>query len=874
VSNDKPHIAFRILKGFCPEHLYEEIEGDLIQKFEREVKLFGVKKAKRRLLWNVIRFCRPGIVLRNKISTSFNQSAMISNYFKITVRSLLKRKTYSLINVFGLAMGMAVCLVISKYVMYESSYDTFHAKANKIYRVVSSLYTDGPIDEYGGYDLGPSLLNYFPEIKSFVRMHGNGSIVSATKASGEKIRSQESLIYSVDSTFLQMFSFKFIEGNAEALTEPGSIVITKSIADKYFGSGVSAIGKIINVEGWWTPGLYTVSAVLEDIPENSHFNFKLLLPMQNLLKNEFYVNDNSRWDNFSTYIEVKEGTDVSQLNDKIQDFVKGYRGDDKSINANAKFEFQPLIDIHYSPDLNDPGTHRNTIYFFAIIAAFVLAIAWVNYINLATARAMERAREVGVKKAIGVLRGQLISQFLFESFLINLMSIMLSLGIARLLLPLLNNIVGLSLKIGFNEPKFWMMSLGIFIIGSLVSGAYPAFVLSSFKTIEVIKGKVIANAQRFSLRNGLVVFQFACSLLLLVGTFVIYKQVMFMQSQEKNFNISQIMIVKGPELTDGDGLAERMTTFKNELFQFTTIAKVATSFSVPATEASLSAGMRKFGRPLQENRIGNVYWVDPDFMDLYKIDLLAGKFWNSQVNSDMESIIVNEEAVKVFQLGTNEEALQEKLITPGGTLSILGVVKNHHWRSLKEPYEPMIFRIEKISNANISIQLNGNIPQTIELIKQKFEKLFPEDPFSYYFLSDSYNAQYKSEQQFSKLLSMFSVLAVLIGCLGLWGLASFTTIHRLKEISIRKVLGASVSSILYLLTGQFLKPLLFASVLALPLIGLGVNAWLKHFPYRISFSPDIFLLPLIILLGIALLTISVQTTRAATTNPINSLKNE
>jgi putative ABC transport system permease protein len=866
--------VFKLLRSFCPDHLYEAIEGDLLQKFEKDVKQFGEKRAKRRLLWNVIRFCRPGILLRNKRSTSLIQSAMIGNYFKITVRSLLKRKTYALINVFGLAMGMAVCLVISKYVIFESSYDAFHTKANNIYRVVSSLYTDGPIDEYDGYDLGPSLKNYFPEVKSFARIHDNGSIISATNESGEKIRSQEPLINFVDSTFLQMFTFNFIEGNTKALTEPGSIVITKSIADKYFGGSVSAIGKVMNLEGWWAPGLYTVSAVLEDIPENSHFNFKLLLPMQSLLKNEFYVNDNSRWDNFHTYIEVQEGTDIPQLANKIQDFVKRYRGDDNGINANAKLEFQPLIDIHYSPDLNDPGTHRNTIYFFAIIAAFILAIAWVNYINLATARAMERAREVGVKKAIGVLRGQLISQFLFESFLINLMSMVLSLGIAWLLLPLLNDIVGQSLTIGFNEPKFWMMALSIFIMGSLVSGAYPAFVLSSFKTIEVIKGKVIANTQSFSLRNGLVIFQFACSLFLLVGTFVIYKQVVFMQNQEKNFNTSQVMIVKGPELADSEGLAERMTTFKNELYQFSAIDKVATSFSVPATEASLSTGMRKFGRPLQENRIGNVYWVDPDFMDLYKIDLLTGNFWNPQVNSDMESIILNEEAVKVFQLGTNEEALHEKLITPGGTFPILGVVKNHHWRSLKEPYEPMIFRIEKIASANISIQLNGNVNETIEFIKQKFEKTFPEDPFSFYFISDSYNAQYKSEQQFSKLLGMFSVLAVLIGCLGLWGLASFTTIHRLKEISIRKVLGASISSILYLLTSQFLRPLVIGSVLALPLIGFGVNEWLRHFPYRINITPDIFLLPLIMLVVIALLTISVQTIRAATANPINSLKNE
>lgn len=797
---------------------------------------------------------------------------MLQNYFKITLRNLNKRRAYSFINVFGLAVGVAACLVIGKYVEFETSYESFHTNAKNTYRVVSSFYTDGPKDPYTGYDLGPTLLNEIPEIKKFARTHGNSSIVSFVNEQNKEVRFYESNVMVADSSFLEIFTFKFIHGNSTALYNPSSIVLTKSVATKYFGNA-NPIGKELRLHDNW-PGLYTVYAVIEDVPINSHFEFGAIMPMHNVLQSGHYRNTNQRWDNFKTYIETYDKSDPVSLQNKIPAFIKKYRGDDKAINAKSELQFQPLLDIHYSPDLQNQGTHRTKIYFFVVVAIFILIIAWINYVNLATARAMERAREVGVKKALGVLRTQLISQFIFESILINFISVLLAVALAWLALPMLNAIVGSSFAFDFAQPQLWLLLLALFFMGSLAAGFYPAFVLSSFKTTEVIKGKIVKSTSGLSLRNGLVVFQFASSLILIVGTFVVYRQVAFMQSKEKSFNTKQVLIIKGPEVAERNALDKRMITLKNELLQISSIEKVATSFNVPAKDPSISTSMRKLGQQLEENRIGNIYWVDTDFMDLYQIPLLAGKFWDEQVTADLKKVIVNEEAVKVFQLGNEKEVMNEKIVMLGDTFAILGVVKNHHWQSLKKMYEPMIFRAEPVSASNISIQLKGNTQEAIAQVKNSYLNSFPGETFSYYFMDDSYNKQYESEQQFGKLFGAFSILAILIGCLGLWGLASFATLHRLKEISIRKVLGASVRSILILLSSQFLKPLLIGSLIALPLAWWGLSQWLNSFPYRIHFSIEHFLAPLLLLVVIALLTIGLQTTKAATSNPVDSLKNE
>jgi putative ABC transport system permease protein len=872
--NSLPSWAEKVLRAICPDELYEQIEGDLIEIYHYEEKTVGRRKARLRLVLACFRFLRPGILLRNRFLIALNPLDMIWYYLKMGFRNLMKRKTYSAINIVGLAIGIAACLVIGKYVEFETSFEKFHENGQNIYRVVSSFYTDGKVEAYSGYDLAPNLADAFPEIKRFTRTHGNGSVVTVQIDPQKQLKFKESDILIADSTFFDLFTFRFLQGDKNsALARPNSIVLTKSVALKYFGSAVNAIGKTLNLSDGWVPGLYEVSAVIEDIPANTHLNCDLLLPMHNLLQTDFYRNDHARWDNFYTYVELRPSSTISEINERIPAFEKKYRGEGAT-EKKSNLQFQPLLDIHYSPELENPGSHQNKIYFFALIAIFILAIAWINYINLSTARAMERAREVGVKKVLGVFKRQLISQFLFESALINLIGIIIALGIAWMTLPLLNQLIEQTLTFDFTDFRLWGMLIILFVIGTLGAGIYPALILSSYKAAEVIKGKVVKSTRGISLRNGLVVFQFAASMLLITSTFVVHRQINFMKGQNKSFETEKIIVIKGPELSESKNLRDRVLSFRNELTQFSFVDKVCTSFSLPGGQESISTMMRKDGNPTEDNRVGNLYWIDPDFIDFYEIPLVAGKTWNREVASEMDAVIINEEAVKVFQLGTNEEALKEKIQTSIGSYSILGVVKNHHWNSPKKPIAPMLFAAERVSTASISIKLKGNIQQSMNLIQSKYEASFPGDTFSYYFLDEAYNSQYKEELNTGKLFSAFSLLAVLVGCLGLWGLASFATLHRLKEIGIRKVLGASVNSILYLLSKQFIKPILTGSLIVLPLSWIGVSRWLDQFPLRIQLTIDLFLIPLGVLMIIALTTISFQTIRAATIHPVKSLKNE
>lgn len=797
---------------------------------------------------------------------------MISNYLKIALRNLLKRKAFTAINIFGLAIGVAVCLVIGKYIVFESSFDKFHKNAKSIYRVVSSFYTQGIKDEYDGYDLGPALAATFPEIKDFCRVHGNGSLVSFIGPDKESRHRERRMLY-VDNSFLEIFSFGILKANgAKLLLNANSVIVTETIAKKYFGQE-DPVGKVIQLHDGWTPGLYEISAVIQDVPENSHFAFDILLPMQALLQTDFYRNQHQRWDNFHTYLLLAENTRIEDLSLKISPFVRSYSGGDKEIGQNTSLEFQKLTDIHYSPDLNNQGSHLVTIYLFGGISVFVLLIAWINYVNLSTARATERAKEVGIKKAIGVSGKQLITQFFVESGLVNMLSGFLAAGIALLLLPVLNNITGRSFELNFSEPEWLIALIVLFVIGTFVSGAYPALVLSSFKPTEVIKRKS-PSGSGWTLRNGLVGFQFGCSLLLLIATLLIFRQVNFMRDQDKEFNTIQTIVVRGPELGEASDASERISSFRNELLQYSFVEKVATSFSVPGEDPSVSTGMRKFGRPVSENRIGNIYWIDPYFIDLYGIRLLSGKTWDTEIKMDFESVVINEEAVKVFGLGDNESALRETMILPFDTVRIIGVVKNHHWNSMKKPYTPMIFKAEKISGASLSIQLKDNPHQSLQVIETIYKSAFPDNEFSYYFIDDFYRAQYYEEEVFGKLFTSFSILAVMVGCLGLWGLATFSTMHRQKEIIIRKTLGASAYSIIALLVNQFLQPLFVSGLIVLPVAWIIGQSWLENFPYRIPFSVDLLLLPLSILLLLALTTVGYQTFRAAHANNVALLKGE
>ncbi|MGE0590029.1 MAG: ABC transporter permease [Cyclobacteriaceae bacterium] len=867
------HWSVRLLRLFCPPHLLEEIEGDLIQRYEKDVEAVGDGKANWRLAWNTVRYFRPEILLRNRFRSTPYSTAIIGSHMSIAFRNITRHKIYALVNIGGLAIGISVCLLIVKYIQFETSFDSFHQKEEKILRVVSSLYTDGSKDSYTSYDLGPALMNEYPEIEKFARTHGTSSVVKVTSKSGKETRFYEPDILVADSTLLEIFDFEFVHGDKKALYEPNSVVLTESLAQKYFG-GIDPTGlSILLLDDWSGPYLYTVAAVIRDLPQNTHFKFEMIIPMHNLLRSEFYYQVNSRWDNFQTYVEVNENVNPDQLNERIEKFITNYRGNDEAINPHAQFEFQPLEDIHYSPDLNRPGSELTKLILLSMVAFAILIIAWINYVNIATARGTERAREVGVKKSLGVLRTQLIFQFILESFTIHLFSVVAAILVVLTLSPIVQSIVGINLSISLTQKELWIIVGALYVAGSFFAGIYPAFVLSSFKTTEVIKGKIITRkSERLHLRSALVVFQFASSLILIIGTVIIYLQLSFMRQQDKKLITDQVLIVRGPMVTKHENLRSRMAALRSELLQYSQIKKTATSYNVPAMEPSIGTGCRKLGSPESANRIGAIYWVDPYFMDLFQIKLVSGRFWDEDHPSDQKKVIINEEAVKAFQLGSQELALDEKLILLGDTLAIIGVVENHHWHSLKQPYTPMIFKIESTSDTNLSVLFSGNPEKVIADINQEFKKTFPDETFDYYFLNDSYDNQYQAEQQFGKLLAMFSYLAILVGCLGLWGLASYTVIHRMKEVSIRKILGASVNSILVLLSGEFLRPILISSMFAFPLIWFATTKWLGQFPYRISLSPEIFLFPLLFLLAIAAITVGAKTFHSANANPIDSLR--
>jgi putative ABC transport system permease protein len=808
---------------------------------------------------------------------------MIRNYLTLALRNLRKRKVYSLINISGLAIGIAVCLVIWKYVEFELSYDRFHKHADSIYRATFTEYGKNWKDDWVaefGYGLGPALINEIPEITNYARIHpmyGDAAAISFEDQIGEQKIFLEKDIYFADSTFLDVFTYDVIKGDvSSALDRPSSVVVTEQVARRYFGNA-DPIGKTLHVRTKdWGNGDFMITAVIGNVPQNCHLQFDILLSMHNLLQTDYYREAGAAWtaNNFITYLEMSKNTDVRSLDIKTKRFMDERFGTEP---LGVKLLYQPLREINLSLDLNNSYGHLNTLYFFTVIAIFILSIAWINYINLSTARATERAKEVGVKKSMGVLKSQLITQFIFESLLINFISIVLAFGIAILLLPVLSDILGKEIVFDFSSTLLWQVLFGLFILGSIVSGAYPAFVLSSFRTTDVIKGKFVKVGQGLTLRKALIVFQFTASLLLIVGTFIIYRQIDFMVKHDKGLNMDQMLIVNGPQYIEQKSGDRRMISFKNELLKLSSIKNVTFSGAIAGGGYSFTTGMEIAGKGSKNNFRESIHVVsvDTDFIKTYGIQIVSGVAWNPNSASDLKSVFINESALKRLGLGSAEQALNEKLIIGGDTeFSIQGVVRNFHWSSLKSEYVPMMF-IPVEGNFNLlSIQLHSNIHESVEHVRDLYQSYFPDNPFEYFFLDEYFNSQYKDERQFERIFVMFSVLAIVIACLGLWGLASFTIVQRMKEIGIRKVLGATVTNIIYLLSTQFVKLLLISSIIALPIVWYAGNMWIDNFAFQISVTADLFIIPLIVLAIIALGTVSLQIFRGANANPARILRSE
>jgi putative ABC transport system permease protein len=814
---------------------------------------------------------------------------MFKNYFTTALRNLIRRKGYSFINIAGLTFGLACCLIIFQYVAFEYSFDDFNANASNLYRVKQTTIRGGREPDtgaLGGYAMGPALAQSVPEIIHFARLHPDyGDPVISNSAQPDKAFEEERVYY-VDSSFLQMFSYPLVLGDAaKALVEPNTLLISESTARKYFGAE-NPIGKMLNVNGWIS-GAFQVNGVFRDVPANSHLQFDFLLLMNDLIQKSDYKDPQNgwNWQNFITYVQLREDANLANVEQKFTEVLLINRGEDfQRTNTKASLGAQPLRDVHLNDAIFAPkavqGSYR-TVYFFVIIALITLVIALVNYVNLATARSLDRSREVGVRKVIGAQRRQLVLQFLFESALTNVAALVLAIALAEILKPFVNNLAGTQLTDwAWTNPKLWAASLAMFSAGTLLAGLYPAFVLSSFKPVAVLKGKAGSTSIRMRLRQGLVVLQFAASVGLLAGTVIVYAQLDHMLHMDLGINLEQILIVPGPRvLSEGAEGTQAIKRLIHELRQIPAIQQIAKSNTVPGQGFDwYSSGLRRETADPSTGVRGVLAWIDTSFAQLYGLQLIAGNGFEG-TSADLPEgeplpVIANETAVQAVGFDSPNDALNQLVSMGGQTCRIIGVFRDFNWSSAHSPREAALFT-QSHAAKQLSLKVStANLPETIAAIERIYKTLFPGNPFSYNFVDEKFNEQYRNDRRFAALFSVFAGLAILIACLGLFGLASFSAQQRTKEIGIRKVLGASVSGIVALLSREFVKLVLVANIIAWPVAYFVMNKWLQDFAYRINIGWWIFALAGGLALLIALLTVSSQALKAALANPVEALRYE
>lgn len=805
---------------------------------------------------------------------------MLDHYLKMAFRSLLRNKLSSIINILGLAVGMGVCLLIFQYIHFELSFDKFHKDADRVYRLTTTEFRNGVdlgTEMYTTYAVGPSSKTVIPAVKDFARVHPQkeGLIVINSE---KNIRNQENNIWYADSSFFEMFNFKMKYGSLEtALKEKHNIILTEKTASKYFGD-INPVGETLRVSGGTLSGDFVVTGVLNKLPLNSHLQFDFLIPMQFVLENWrlYREEDGWGWNNFVTYVKLEHSANLDAVGKKFDELISRHS------EIDYKIGLQSLTDIHlkagFSGDIGRNNGSIQNVYYFAIIALFILLMAWINYINLSTAKAINRAKEVGIRKSIGANKKELIVQFLFESGCSNVAAFLLAVCIASFLLTLRWPIqsVGFEFNILYSW-EFWVWSSIFIVLGTLISGLCPAFILSSFKPITVFKSENNFKSKGVNLRKCMIAFQFAMSILLLSGTYVVYKQIIFMKTQDLGMDIKKILVVIGPRVileTERQSLGSIYQTFKTQGNSHHSISGISATSDVPGKGYSWKGSVQKLGDAEGNKKDVNMLFVDSDFTDTYGVEILAQRKFPDKI-SPYEWVIINEETVRDLGLGSPEEALNEKISFFDDTLKIVAVVKNVHWSSLRDANSPVLFMLDEEYGAYFSINMNlTNIQESISHMKSAFHSAFPNDPFDYFFLEDDFNRQYQADLQFGKLFSSFSMLAIFIACLGLFALVSFSATLRMKEIGVRKILGASVNNLMLLLSREYLMLLLIAVLISFPVVIYAANSWLNNYAYRVGIGIDILLIPVLILSLISFLTVSYRTYKTARTNPVQSLKSE
>jgi len=819
---------------------------------------------------------------------------MLKNYLKIALRNLLRHKGYSEINIMGLAVGMAACLLLLQYVSFELSYDQFHENGKDIYRVVNDRYQNAKLIHHSTMTysaIGKAMQEDYPdEIAEHARLFPLWNMIITWN---DKKLEEQAL--AVDHSFLTMFSFPLLAGDRlTALKEPNSIILSETLARKLFelkdDNFQSPVGKTLVLNN--DPVPYTITGICKDVLENAHLQFDFLVSYVSL-----YIGGNSYWgradhdftdSNFWHYIQLKPSVDYKALQAKFPAFSRRHFQGNEVSGSDETFYLQPLSETHLYSDFEyEIGKTGNSkvVWGLLIIALFIIVIAWVNYINLATAKSIERAKEVGIRKVVGALRRQLIHQFLTESLLINLASLLLALLLVDLMQPAFNRLLehDMSLLFLFEKGLNGYSIIGsltlLIVSGTMVSSFYPAIVLSSFKPVTVLKGKLGKSHKNIVLRKALVVGQFAITIALIIGSLVVYEQIRFVSNQDLGLNIDQMLVIRPPVLTSWDStFISRTESYKEAVKQLAHV-KRATFGRVPGDELGRVFDVYRADESMDNRYTFRTWGVNYDFPNVYEMKLLAGRnFTPADHNPDLSKVhhvIVNESAVKLLGFPSVESAIGKKIVVFGRTFDIIGVTANIHQKSLRYPIEPTVLHPNYSENASISIKVTPeDLLQTIEAIREIHENFFPGNLFDYYFLDEKFNAQYKYDLLFGKVFGLFAGFAIFIACLGLLGLSLLAITQRTKEVGIRKVMGATVASIVTLLSKDFLKLVIIGFVIAIPIAWYVMNRWLEDFAYRIEISWWVFVMAGGLSLLIALVTVSTQAIRAALANPVEALRYE
>jgi len=798
---------------------------------------------------------------------------MFNNYLKITFRSFKRQKIYSIINISGLAIGMACFICILVYIRYELSYDRFHTNTNNIYRLVMNGDTSGrPFDvALSSGPIGPVLVKDFPEVDNVVRFQPR----DRTRVSCLGKQFFEERIFWVDNTVFEVFTFPLVKGNSKtALIDPFSVVITQETAKRFF-SNEDPLGEILKFN---PQEEYTITGVMKDVPKNSHLSFDILLSYETLLRtSRRHIESWTQFTNYS-YLLLKENINPKELERKIPALnAKHMRFNPEDIGWNLTFTLQPLSSIHLYSNLQGEITKHSDIayvYVFSSVAFLILLLACINFMNLATARSTNRAKEVGLRKVLGAVRSRLIEQFLGESLIFSFLSLFLALILVEFFLPFFSTLSGLPLEIRYSELPWLIPGLiGIAIFVGLIAGIYPALVLSGFQPVSVLKGGLESASQKRHFRRGLVVFQLAISIFLIIGTWIIFQQITFMKKRRLGFEKEHIIVLNLK--TIDNSVRSSITAIKQELKSIPGVLNVATSSHIPGWDG-LAASHLPEGFSMEETQIMRVIHVDHDFLDTMDIELFSGRNFSPKFPSDsQESVLINETAAKKFGWDEPLGKRIQEIYGKKQTKTVIGIVKDFHMSSLHAIIEPMYINSSYPQIKTICIRISSeNIAGMVDLIKSRWKEIVPLAPFDYFFLDESFDNQYRTEERLSRLFFNFSLLAIFIACLGLFGMACFTAEQRTKEIGIRKVLGASASGIVLLLCKELIMLLFIANIVAWPIIYLTSQKWLQNFAYRTNIGIGIFIFSAILTLLISLGTVSYQAIKAALANPVDSLRYE